>query len=581
MTENSPATHGFADSLPQTPFWHLVAHFVKRMFSSDEDSGTESMSLGIGAVLAILATPGTLTCFFLLEKYAHPLILLRGHRFDAYKLSGPDEYFFIILSMTITGLIMVLRWNRLFPDRRDFANLAVLPISARDVFLANLTALAALAVLFAIVINGASWFLFPAIVTFADGSFSAFFRVAVSHAVAVFSASMFSFFGVFAVVGALMLFVPGRLFRLVSVWARLCFAVAIITAPFSDLLANFFVANLHGTHDASLKLLPSFWFLGLYESIARFATPLMSDLAHQALFALLLVILFSLGAYSLSYGRYYLRLPETFDLLHAPHDRLRLSLPAWLERLFFSSPFEQGCISFAFKALFRSERHLLFFGAYLGVGCMLVAQTLLGRFSAPAASLPNADVLAIPLIAVFFLLTALRFVFDIPATLNANWIFRCCVDKPQPPLGSIVRKLAFTLTLPWQFFLLAPVMARLYGWPVALEHTALVLTLTLLLVELLFANFCTIPFTCVIQADLRQTLSRILGSLCALTLAIPLLAALERWMLFNPLRFVSGAGIALAVWLLLREAKRDLSASGPTLIFEQRPPSEFELLKLT
>jgi hypothetical protein len=37
---------------------------------------------------------------------------------------GGGRIFFVVLSMTITGLAMVMRWNRLFPDRRDFANLS-------------------------------------------------------------------------------------------------------------------------------------------------------------------------------------------------------------------------------------------------------------------------------------------------------------------------------------------------------------------------------------------------------------------------------------------------------------------------
>lgn len=54
--------------------------------------------------------------------------------FDFVKASAADECFFVVLSVTITGLVMVLRWNRLFPDRRDFENLAVLPIPIYHVF---------------------------------------------------------------------------------------------------------------------------------------------------------------------------------------------------------------------------------------------------------------------------------------------------------------------------------------------------------------------------------------------------------------------------------------------------------------
>ena len=140
-----------------TPFGHLIFYFLKRMFSGEDEEGVESMSLGLGVVLAFLAAPGALASLFLMDKYSTLLQFFRGQRsFDPYRASIADEYFFIVLSMTITGLVMVARWNRLFPDRRDFWNLAVLPIPIRQVFLANFAALFLLAVIFAIDVNTVS-----------------------------------------------------------------------------------------------------------------------------------------------------------------------------------------------------------------------------------------------------------------------------------------------------------------------------------------------------------------------------------------------------------------------------------------
>jgi len=540
--------------LPQTPFWRLVAHFIARMFASDEEGASGSMSLGIGAVLSLLASPGALACFMLLEKYAHPRILIEGHRFDAYKLSALDEYFFVVLSMTIIGLIMVLRWNRLLPDRRDFANLAALPISARDVFLANFTALIALALLFAVVVNGVSSLLYPAVVTFADGSLSGYLRVALSHSAAVFAASLFTFFAVFALVGVLMLVLPKRFFRPVSVAVRVLLVVGL-------------VSELPSHPAANTQLLPSVWFLGIYESIAGFATPAMAQLAHRALGALLAAIFVSVGAYSLFYQRHYLRLAESLDLIGSARHRLRLPLPLWLERLLFRSRFEQACLSFTVKTLLRSERHLMFFGGYLGLGLVLAIET-------------SDNLIAAPILISFFLVTGLRFAFDIPAVLNANWLFRSAVERPQPPLGSIALKAALALTLPWQLLLLTPVMAHLFGWRIALAHTAVVAALTLLAAELLFARFRAIPFTCVVQPDIQRFLGRILGSLFGLLIAVPMLAGAERWMFLRPVRFIPGALLIAIAWVLLVSYKRDLAEYHQPLTFEERAPSSFELLKL-
>lgn len=532
----------------RTPFWYLAAHFVRRMFSSEEEGSTGSISLGIGSVLAVLAAPGALACFFLLEKYAHPRILIGGHRFDAYKLSAPDEYFFIVLSMTIIGLIMVLRWNRLLPDRRDFLNLAALPISSRDVFLANFTALVALALLFAVVVNGVSCLLYPAIVTFADGSLSGYFRVAAAHSVAVFSAGLFSFFAVLALVGVLMLAIPQRFFRSVSVVVRVILVVALLTAIPSGPTAYW-------------RLLPPAWFLGLYENMAGFATPAMSQLSHRAVLALLAAILVSIGSYSLCYQRHYLRLAESLDLIGSPRHRFHPPIPGFL----FRSRLEHACLSFAFKTLLRSERHILFFGAYVGVGLVVVYGT---------------NVLAIPLLLSFFLITGLRFAFDIPAVLNANWLFRSALEKPQPPLRYVARKFGLAITLPWQLIVLAPVMAHFYGWPLALAHTAVVAVLTIMLAELLFAKFRAIPFTCSVQPDTQRVMGRILGSVIAVLIIVPVLADIEHWMLLRAVRFIPAALLIAIVWFAFGREKSDAADLDHPLIFEDRPASTFELLKL-
>ena len=114
--------------LRKTPFSALTAHFVRRLFASEEEQGNGSLGFGFGAILALVASPGAFASIVLLGKYSTLIAWMTGHRIDPIRRSPSDEYFFIVLSMTITGLVMVARWNRLFPDRRDFANLAVLPL---------------------------------------------------------------------------------------------------------------------------------------------------------------------------------------------------------------------------------------------------------------------------------------------------------------------------------------------------------------------------------------------------------------------------------------------------------------------
>lgn len=563
-------------------FWALVAHFVRRMFASEDEQGNGSMSLGLGAVLAILASPGAFASLFLMDKYSTLLQWFRGQRgFDPYRASIADEYFFVVLSMTITGLIMVLRWNRLFPDRRDFFNLAVLPIPIRNIFLANFTALLGLALVFGVDVNAVSSVLFPFFVTISNGTLSAFLRIAISHTVTVLAASVFSFFAVFGLVGVLMLILPRRLFRPVSICIRIVLVGGLLTEFLSNLFLQLLIGRLPAHAGTYVRLLPSFWFLGIYERVAGLATPFMAQLGRRALAWLLGTILIAIAAYSLCYRRHFLRLAESLEIVGSSRRRSKLQLPEFIEKRLFRSGFEEGCFSFARNVLLRSERHLMFFGAYLGVGFVIVLQTALNGLSHDTGQrIPNSDLLAIPLLVSFFLISGLRYAFDIPAALQANWIFRISTEKPCPPPASIAKKLMLTVTLPWQVLILTPITASRYGSPIALEHVATVGAITFLSVEFLLMQSRKIPFTYNSQFETKQFLFRILAALGGVFVLVPMLSGLEHWMLVQPLRFSVLALLALPAGYILHRYRAAVLAEDQALAFEDQPASALELLKL-
>src|SRR6266404_6325776 len=146
-------------SFSRTPFGCLLRLCITRMFH-----GGGELDLGIGVIVIMLAMPGILVSLLMFEKYGSLIRYLRGNPiFDPYTATMPDEYFFLVLSMTVTGAAALWRWDALFLDRRDHANLVPLPLSLRAIFFANLLAILALAALFTVVVNAASLILFPKI----------------------------------------------------------------------------------------------------------------------------------------------------------------------------------------------------------------------------------------------------------------------------------------------------------------------------------------------------------------------------------------------------------------------------------
>jgi len=563
-------------NLARRPFWILAGHFARRMFSSDQPG---EMSMGLGVVLGMLAAPGAFSSLFMLDKYSTLLQYFRGQtHFDPIRASAADEYFFVVLSMTITALIVVLRWNRLFPDRRDFSNLAVLPLPIYHIFFANLVALLGLAVVFAIDVNCVSSVFFPLFVNMDQDTAAAFIHFAVPHVVTVLLASLFSFFAIFALVGTLMLVLPRKLFRVLSLYLRILLVIGTLVTFFSNLFIQMLTGHVPGS---ASSYLPSMWFLGFFETWLGITRPGMAVLGERAIHALIASLIVSVLAYALSYHRHFLRLAEESGALPSSNRTLRFSIPRWASRLVFPTEPEMGIAAFALKTLFRSEQHLLFFGGYLGLGLVLVAEfAMTSRADSPVASVPPADILAIPLLITLFVVTGLRFVTDIPATLEANWVFQASLDQRLASPAGSMRKLMLLLAVPWQVLLCGPLTARFYGWTTALLHTAFTLTVTLLLVNLLLVRFHKIPFTCSRVLETRQLFVRLLACLSAVIMLVPALAGLEQWALLRPPRFGIVALLLGAVAFGIRHYRNGLPHQDRLLLFEDRPPAQFEWLKL-
>src|SRR5579863_1903019 len=221
----------------EQPFWRLVELFVARIFRGGGDSDTEGLDLGVGLVLTLLAMPGGFVSLLLLNKYGTFLQWLRGNtQVDPLLVALPDEYFFIVLSMTVTGAVAVWRWDAIFPDRRDYMCLVPLPISTQTIFFANLVAVFYLVALIAIDVNAASCILFPVVVGATQSKFLFFVKFAAVHAIGVALASVFAFFAVFSLLGLLMAVLPPRSFKRCSAYIRgavVVYLVALLCTTFA------------------------------------------------------------------------------------------------------------------------------------------------------------------------------------------------------------------------------------------------------------------------------------------------------------------------------------------------------------
>ena len=195
---------------------------LARTASGSSASADSDLDLGIGGLLGLLATPGAFTCFLLLDKYSTFLNWYRGRRhIDIYLVSLSDKYLFIALAMAVTGIVTVLKWDKILPDSQDYLNLAPLPVRRRTILLANAAAIAIAVLVFAIDVNAVPSVLFPLFVS-SSGEIGVadFLRFAGTHLTCVLMASVFSICAVFALLGTFAAVLPRQAFRAISSWLR-------------------------------------------------------------------------------------------------------------------------------------------------------------------------------------------------------------------------------------------------------------------------------------------------------------------------------------------------------------------------
>ena len=553
-------------------FLRLVRHFLNRLVRGGDDTPSAEFELGIGGLLGLLAAPGAFSCLLLLDKYSTLSNWIRGRpRADLYVASLPDKYLFLSLAMAVTGIVTVLKLDKILPDAQDYLNLAPLPLRPRTILLANATAIAAAVVVFAIDVNTVSMIFFPLFVTAAAqtnlGAFVAFVAV---HAACVMLASFFTFCAVFALLGTLAAVLPREVFRAISSWVRGLVLVAFLLLLLTGFSGPGLMLRLAG--NSAVRFLPSFWYLGLYQSWQHRPTPALADAAAASLPGAAAAFLLMAVTYALSYRR---RFAAVLEGGRRPAERRAAAAVLAFLDLFCAraAGFPRACQRFVIRALLRNEAHRLAIAVSIGLGWLLALEDLAEGFDREA-----------PLVAAYLLLLGLRVAFEIPASIASNWIFRAAVDpRSNESLGVGRHVMLSFLTC----FVLVPWLA--YSWwrwgaVVALLDTAFVLALSLCLIEALLTGYRKVPLACPMPGFRDNFLMLCLLQVLAFEAFTHLGAGLEQTILMQPLLFPLLLLAMLAAWWWKRRRWQEALAAGeaePGLVFENRRTGAVETLNLS
>ncbi len=507
----------------KTPFLRLVRHFMERATGI---SSTSDFDFGIGGLLAVLALPGAFSSILLLDKYSSLLQFFRGQRnFDPYLKSMSDEYFFVVYSMAVMGLIVILRWDLLLPDNRDFANLGALPISLRNVFLANVFALAVLASIFALDINAVSMVVFPVLVTIQSQQARPFFEVMFAHTLSTLGIGAFSFLSIVSAQGILMAMLPATLYRKVALVLRTALLILLTATLISGLLLPMPFLHLEFAAQNGSSWWPPLWFLSVYTNHIKVLHGQGGPGSGMAVRALLIVGFLGVCGFSLSYRRYFLKIPE--QLSASPRKKaawLPFGRVSALFRPFVSPGLEAACFRFIFRSLLRSETHLLFAGLWCGIGLLLALESL---HSAAGAHDSLKALLMLPLTVALFSIVGIRFVFDIASAPEANWAFRLIATESSGLVRSACRKVLLLVGLAPLALIWFPVAVQRAGWHTALIYFWLHALSVAILVEACLWRFHKMPFTCSTVPSRDRFLKMFTALLIVLVVVLPALGSIE------------------------------------------------------
>lgn len=488
------------DEFSQTSFGCLVRLFVGRMFHGSTGSDAGELDLSVGVAVVLLAMPGVLVSLLMFEKYGSLIRFLRGAgAYDPFSDTIPDEYFFLVLSMVVSGAAALWRWDSIFLDRRDFMNLVPLPIGLQSIFLANLCAIFVLVGLLTVVVNAASMVLFPIAVVGSRPSLSLLFRFAWGHAVVMVAASAFSCFAVFAFAGVLMTLLPSAIFRRVSLLVRFALAIlllALLGTSFAvpQWLTQLSVANAH-----RVVIFPPVSFLGLLRTVWGKGDPFVARMTRAAAASIAVAFFMALLAYAISFRRSFMRIPETPDTGPMPRVPFLFSPLAPLREAVLRTTSQRACYHFVARTLLRNDGHLQVLSGFLALGLVAAAAVLSSTpnlHSLGIGPTPSAEFLAVPFVLSYCVIVGIRLAFEIPADLPANWVFQFWLDRERHEARPIARRVLLFFSLSW--LVPACFLATLFfwGWFAALLHTLIFILCTVVLVEVLLLKFRKIPFTC-------------------------------------------------------------------------------------
>lgn len=475
---------------PRRQFLRLVRLSLRRM----QDAALASRDVDADQFVlwgaALLVTPLFFTTLTWTSRY--PWLRRRSLEL-LHDAVIADRLFFVVWPMIVMWLVGALIWDSLFPDRTDQQVLGVLPVSARAVAAARLTAalLVGGTLVLAIVVPPALVYgLFGAV----HPSVGPLAGIVVGQTLASLASGLSAFAALLTVRGLLVAFVGAATAARVAVVLQLV-TVMLLFQTFM-FLPGLLPAAMRALQDPAVAVwAPPAWFMGIYALFAGPRSDLLTPLAPLGFLAMGVSLAGAAAVYLIPATLNARRVMEAV----APHRRWHplAAVARWASRLLWARD-QRAIFVFVVASLLRSRRHLMTLATYLGLGLALAGTRLLSakvRGRPLPLDAPFDYLLAIPLVLTFFLVLGVRAAFAVPTDLGANWIFRVAGPREAARHASATRlACAVVAVLPVTALVLL-VGGVAWGLGPAVRVALMHATTGGLLVAVVLAGHTAVPFT--------------------------------------------------------------------------------------
>jgi hypothetical protein len=489
-----------------------------------------------------------------------------------------DRMFFVLYGMLAAALLAAVMWEALLPDRTDQEIVGSLPVKARTLTAARLSAALIVVTMFSLPIS------LPAGIILAVASPS---HPALGFLPTVFAAHVIATMGGSLCVFALLLIVRGVIAFCLGehLSQRLATVMQLVTvAALAEVF--FFIPGVLPAMvtrmifaDPSAIALPPVWFAALYSWLvgtphaALASTALLAPIAFASAVGLVIPV-YLLPAAVLA--------RRTIETQRRQHAGLISSFARSAAVVFPSSEVVRGLLVFVVASLLRSRRHRLIVTAYAGVAIAVGTMSVIAGNIRGTIALdhPSVSLLSLPLVLMFFVALGLRAAFAIPTDIDANWSFRVA----QPPVMAAVNATAIAILLVGivPIVAVASTAAFLLGWDhgAAAAVGALDLLSAMVLVEWALADWRKVPFTCGHMPDPESLRSRWLWCIVPLILFAFVNAAIQRHALASMRAMFWYGGIAAGAIAILR-LRRWRAVRRLMLQFDASPADAMATLSLS